>query len=149
VLDSFRSEREGASRLHTFYERVISLLSGELERAGHRGPVGIDAFVYRTAEGGRRLKPIVEINPRYTMGRLTLELMKQVCPGSRGSFRIVSRAMARAEGFGEWTGYARALTEGCPLRLEGAPVARIREGTLCLNDPMAAQGYLAVFQVGR
>jgi hypothetical protein len=37
---------------------------------------------------------VVEINPRYTMGRLTVELMKHTCPGSCGLFRLVTRAQA-------------------------------------------------------
>ena len=45
------------------------------------GPVGIDAFVYRDATSVTRLKPVVEINPRYTMGRVLVELMKQTARG--------------------------------------------------------------------
>jgi hypothetical protein len=109
----------------------------------------LDAFVYRTPEGRCRLKPIVEINPRYTMGRLTLELMQHTCPGSCGLFRLVSRAQARAEGFADFAGYNRSLTERFPLLREGEPVAKIREGALCLNDPAQAQVCLATFQVSR
>ena len=102
-----------------------------------------------TPQGDCRLKPIVEINPRYTMGRLTVELMKQASPGSCGLFRLVSRAMARAEGFDDFVSYARSLSERFPIRLEGEPVARISEGALCLNDPAQAQACLAIFQVSR
>jgi hypothetical protein len=125
------------------------LLEGELRRAGHVGPVGIDAFVYRTPRGDCRLKPIVEINPRYTMGRLTVELMRHTSPGSCGLFRLVSRVMARADGFDDFITYARSLSARHPLRLEGEPVPRISEGALCLNDPAQAQACLAVFRVGR
>jgi hypothetical protein len=111
--------------------------------------VGIDAFVYRTPEGGCRLKPIAEINPRYTMGRLTVELMRQTCPGSCGWFRLVNRPMAKAEGFDDFSAFARGLTERSPLQLEGEPTPRIREGAVCLNDPAEAQACLAVFQVSR
>ncbi|HTD65019.1 MAG TPA: DUF455 domain-containing protein, partial [Candidatus Limnocylindria bacterium] len=99
--------------------------------------------------GECRLKPIVEINPRYTMGRLTVELMKQTSPGSFGLFRIVSRAVARKEGFEDFTAYDRRMSERFLLQLEGSPVPKIREGALCLNDPAKAQSYLAVFQVSR
>jgi uncharacterized ferritin-like protein (DUF455 family) len=135
--------------LQRLYGEIHSLLEAELRRAGFVGPVGIDAFVYRTPQGGCRLKPVVEINPRYTMGRLTLELMKQTCPGTCGLFRLVSRAQAREEGFADLACYARSLSERFPLLLEGAPVARIREGALCLNDPAQAQVCLATFQVSR
>ena len=36
------------------------------------------------ADGRCRLKPIVEINPRFTMGRVTLEILRQAAPGCSG-----------------------------------------------------------------
>jgi hypothetical protein len=90
----------------------------------------------------------VEINPRYTMGRLTAELMKQTAPGSHGLFQIFNRSQLRAEGFADFPSYARAATERFPLKLEGEPTPRICEGTIVLNDPARATACLAIFQVG-
>jgi hypothetical protein len=145
----FREPADIADRLQRLYGDILSLLEAELQRAGYVGPVGIDAFVYRTPQGGCRLKPVVEINPRYTMGRLTLELMKQTCPGSCGLFRLVSRAQARADGVADFAGYARSQCKRFPLQLEGEPMPKIREGALCLNDSAQAQVCLATFQVSR
>ena len=127
----------------------MALLEAGLREADYLGPVGIDAFVYRAPSGECRLKPIVEINPRYTMGRLTVELMKQTCPGSHGHFRLINRAQLRAEGFEDFSSFARTLVGTNPLHLEGEPSPKIREGALCLNDPATAQACLAVFQVSR
>ncbi len=138
-----------SGKLQRFYVEVFSLLETKLRDAGFRGPIGIDAFVYRTSTGDLRIKPIVEINPRYTMGRLTLEVMKHACPGSSGTFRLVNAAQLRAAGFVDFPSYARSLTERFPLRLEGEPVAKIREGARCLNEPAHAQVCLATFQVSR
>ena len=149
VAALFREAGNVSGRLQRLYGDIILMLEEELRHAGYLGPVGIDAFVYRTSQGEHRLKPIVEINPRYTMGRLTVELMKQTCQGSHGMFRLVNRAMAHAEGFDDFTGYARCLGERFPLRLEGDPVSKIREGALCLNDPAMAKVCLAIFQVSR
>ncbi|SPE56344.1 conserved hypothetical protein [Verrucomicrobia bacterium] len=149
VVASFREPPDIASRLQRLYADIFFLLEPELQSAGFVGPIGIDAFVYRAPQGQCRLKPIVEINPRYTMGRLTLELMKQTCPGSCGRFRLLSRAQARAEGFADFAAYARYLSERFPLRLEGQPVPKIRDGALCLNDPAQAQVCLATFRVSR
>ena len=55
----------------------------------------------------------------------------------------------RAEGFEDFPAFARSLTGSHPLRLEGEPTPKIREGALCLNDPAAAQVCLAMFQVSR
>jgi hypothetical protein len=83
------------------------------------------------------------------MGRLTVELMKQACPGSSGLFRIVNRSALKKAGFENFVSYAGSLAERFPLRLEGEPERRIREGVVCLNDPARAESFLAVFQVGR
>jgi uncharacterized ferritin-like protein (DUF455 family) len=136
-----------ARRLHALYADIFATLEEELRRVNYHGPVGIDAFAYRDAGGKIRLKPIVEINPRYTMGRGTVELMKHVAPGSRGLFRLINRRQALAEGFESFTAFARSLNERFPIRLKGEPPPRIREGTMCLNDPAQAQVCLAVFQV--
>jgi len=135
--------------LYGLYREIFALLEAELKHFNFVGPLGIDALVYRTDDGDLRLKPVVEINPRYTMGRVTLELMRHVCPGATGVFEIVNRARLRKEGFESFAAYSRAMAEQSPLRLEGSPVQRIREGTLCLNDPGQAQEYLAVLRVGR
>lgn len=64
--------------------RLIELLEDELEPAlaellakhEYGGPLGVDAFLYRDAAEAVRLKPVVEINPRYTMGRVALEMAR-------------------------------------------------------------------------
>jgi hypothetical protein len=140
-----RPQAQNSERLHRFYAGVFALLETELQRVGFLGPISIDAMVYRTREGNCRLKPVVEINPRFTMGRVTLELMKHVCPGSCGWFRLVTRSQAAKEGFADLSSYARALRERCPLLLESG--AKIRQGSVCLNDPERARVVLATFEV--
>ena len=149
VIARFRQPANVSAWLLELYAGIFARLEEELRRADFIGPIGIDAFVYRDATGAARLKPIVEINPRYTMGRVTVELMKRTCQGSCGRFRLVNRAMARAEGFEYFPAYARSLSGRFPLQLEGEPVPHIREGALCLNDPDRAEVCLAVFQVSR
>jgi uncharacterized ferritin-like protein (DUF455 family) len=143
-------QRLGApASLYRLYRDIFGLLEAELKALHFTGPLGIDAFIYRAADGKLRLKPVVEINPRYTMGRVTLALMRYVCPGATGVFEILNRAGLRAAGFDDFAEYARTLLRRSPLRLEGSPVPRIREGALCLNDPAQAREYLAILRVGR
>jgi uncharacterized ferritin-like protein (DUF455 family) len=149
VLSCFLPVLDISTRIHQFYARVFSALETELVEAAYVGPVSIDAFVYRAPQGECRLKPIVEINPRYTMGRLTLELMKQAAPGRQGLFRLVSRAMVHAKGFEDFVSYAENLGQKFPVRLHGLPVPKIDEGILPLNDPAAAKVCLALFQVSK
>ncbi len=149
VTGQFRQAAAIVPRMHHLYEEILSLLEVELRRAEFLGPIGIDAFIYWTPQGECRLKPIVEINPRYTMGRLTVELMKHTAPGSFGMLQLVSGSALRNEGFESFATYAAALRKEHPLRLEGEPVPRIREGALCLNNPSQTQACLAVFRVSR
>jgi hypothetical protein len=149
VTALFSEVPDSSRQFQRLYDDIFSRLEVDLRNAGFVGPLGIDAFVYRTAEGGYRLKAIVEINPRYTMGRVTVELMKQTCPGSHGVFRLVNGAQLRAEGFADFPSYANALSERFPLRLEGEPVPKIKEGVICLNEPGEAHVCLATFQVSR
>lgn len=142
-------EPDISNRLLELYAGIFTALEAELCRVDFVGPIGIDAFVYRDAAGAVRLKPIVEINPRYTMGRVLVELMKQTCQGSCGIFRLVNQVQLRAAGVEGFSGFAQTLSERFPLQLEGEPLPRIKAGALCLNDPATAQACLAVFQVGR
>jgi uncharacterized ferritin-like protein (DUF455 family) len=134
-------------RVQDLYSNLISILEREFKDLGFLGPAGIDAFVYRTSHGECRLKPLVELNPRYTMGRLTLELMKNVAPGRTGIFQILNRAAIKRDGFDDFSSWSQASSLKNQLKLEGEPVPRIAEGVVCLNDPQQAQVCLAIFQV--
>jgi uncharacterized ferritin-like protein (DUF455 family) len=148
VLDCFRERRGAADVLRELLAALFQSLGVELKAIGYCGPLGVDAFVYRDHDGRARLKPVVEINPRHTMGRLTLELIHRVAPGASGKFRLVNVTTLRAEGMTDFSSYARRLAEQQPPQLEGSPVPRLRSGAVCLNDPARAQAVLAVFLVG-
>jgi len=149
ILASFRGPRDFASRFQKLCGLILSTLESALRDVGFLGPLGIDAFVYRDSAGESRLKPIVEINPRYTMGRLTLELMRATCPGSYGLFRLVNGRKLADEGYEDFVAYAEHLQGRRPLRLEGEPVPRIYEGVVSLNDPAEARVCMATFEVSR
>lgn len=134
-------------RIQALFEELRSRLQTELRALGHQGPVGIDAFVYRDQHGRPRLKPVVEINPRYTMGRILLELMTRAAPGSHGRLDLINPAGLRRLGVSTFTRLAEALQSHHPVRLEGDPVPRIRSGFIPLNDPATASVCLAVLRV--
>jgi hypothetical protein len=140
--------RDIGGRLHSLYLGLAAMLEPELLAIGHEGPLGIDAFVYRDAAGIARLKPVVEINPRHTMGRILLELMRVVAPGRSGRFRLRSLKEVRGEGHADFPAYARQLAEASPWKREGEPVARLVSGTVCLSDPALAKGWMAVLEIG-
>jgi uncharacterized ferritin-like protein (DUF455 family) len=148
VVRAFNSWPDAPGLLRRVYEVVASALETRLAAVRFRGPIGIDALVCQTPEGPR-LKPVVEINPRYTMGRLTLELMRVVAPGSHGLFRLVNRSQLKAAGLSTFAEYAQDAVRRHPLHLAGSPQPRLREGAVCLNDPSRVQVCLAVWVVGR
>ena len=143
----FGTPADISRQVTNLYAEIFSLLEEELRKARYVGPLGIDAFIYKTWEQKSRLKPIVEINPRYTMGRLTLELMKNVAPGKYGALRLISRKDIKREGYDDFSSWAQAASRKYSLRLAGEPVPRLTEGLVCLNDPGRAQACLAVFTV--
>lgn len=148
VSEVFRGQSEIARRLPRLYpEALLPRLESRLKAAGFLGPLGIDAFAYRDRDGGVRLKAVVEINPRYTMGRLALELMRFVAPGSSGEFRLVNLAALHALGAADFSAFARQLQDTEPVLLEGVPHPRIRRGTVCLTDPQTAAACLAIWRV--
>jgi uncharacterized ferritin-like protein (DUF455 family) len=141
--------RPNPGRLLELLHHLVDRLNARLAPTGYLGPLGIDAFVHRTPDGSHRLKPVVEINPRYTFGRLTLELMRHACPGSHGRFELVNLTAVRKAGFPGFHEFAADLASRHPIRLEGDPVPRLREGAICLNNPETAETCLAVFRLSR
>jgi uncharacterized ferritin-like protein (DUF455 family) len=91
------------------HERVFPVHEGELREflerrlaaAGYLGPVGVDAFVYRTRDNGLAWKPVVEVNPRHTMGRVAHELRERVAPGRAVRLEITRRRAG--EGAENWS----------------------------------------------
>jgi uncharacterized ferritin-like protein (DUF455 family) len=148
VILQFQAAADISGVLLEFYHALFAKLETELSATGFIGPLGIDAFVYRDAGGAVKLKPVVELNPRYTMGRVLVELMRQAHQNSHGLFRLVNAAQLRAEGFEDFPAFAESLAEKFPRKFEGSP-PRLREGALCLNNPVTAKVCLAVFQVSR
>jgi hypothetical protein len=147
VLASLQVTPRAGNEIQLFFGALFESLEAELRPTGFLGPLGIDAFVYREADGAVKLKPVVEINPRYTMGRVTVELMKHVCPGSYGLFRLVNRAALKSANCSDFKSYATTMTNHFPLVSEGSPNRRLREGFVSLNDPEQAEACLATFQV--
>lgn len=149
VLAALAVTPRAGNEIQVFFADLFAALEQELRLVDFQGPLGIDCFVYRDATGAMRLKPIVEINPRYTMGRLTLALMKRVCQGSYGLFQLVNFPSLNAAGCADFKTYTIEQTKKLPLVLEGSPNRRIREGFLCLSDPEHTEVCLATFQVFR
>lgn len=55
-----------------------------LQSTGYFGPLGIDAMIYKDRDGERRIRPLQDINARWTMGRLSLGWRRLLEPGELG-----------------------------------------------------------------
>lgn len=109
---------------------LAGLLEGRLRQAGYRGAVGVDAFVYRDRQGNLALRKVCEVNPRFTMGRLTLELGKRVAPGHSLRFGIEKKPAGLAD-------------DSIELDKNGL----LCGGQMCLNDRGRATDFLALLEV--
>lgn len=56
----------------------------QLKSQGYFGPLGIDAMIYRDSDGELKLRPLQDINARWTMGRLSLGWQRFLEHGEEG-----------------------------------------------------------------
>ncbi len=104
-----------------------------LEAAGYRGPVGVDAFIYRDSSGRLAHRLVCEVNPRHTMGRLALDLSRHLSAGHALRLSI--------ERLRPGTDAEREVTRDRHGKLSG--------GTFALTDIAVARGWAAWMTVSR
>jgi uncharacterized ferritin-like protein (DUF455 family) len=85
---------------------VGRLVGAELHAMGIRGPVGVDCMVVKQ-DGAIRFLPVLEVNPRFTMGRVALELHRST--GLRGGWFIVDDAAVMAAGHTDRASFIAAV----------------------------------------
>jgi len=135
-----------ADRLRNLYLELGKFLAPGLREAGFQGALGVDALVGRVPEApDLRLKPIVEINPRHTMGRLALELKRRMAPGRTGRLEMHAATEIRRREGQSLSDWAEAVTRRHPARVDDR--GRMVSGTVCLNDPETAEHALATWSV--
>ena len=100
-----------------YHEIIPEELGSLLDQ--YNGPASIDAMVWRDSDGKLRLRKVVELNVRMTMGRVALDLQKKM-----------------------------AANKFCGLRIEKKSNYQEGEG-LVLNDPEKAIEFLAVWKVNQ
>lgn len=120
-------------------ETVGTEVGAALARAGYTGPAGLDALLYRESDANPvALRKIVEVNPRYTMGRIALALDRQLHSATRAVWmHVPTRDAARM---------AADLRERYPLQMRGG---KIDHGVLVTNDPAQARSVLTMIVAGQ
>lgn len=113
--------------------KKAALQIGEAAAAlGFKGPLGIDCLVAQTPEGPR-LQPILEVNPRTTMGRIALALSDR-CAGPAAWMMLSSRA-CREAGYDSFLDLESALVAE---PMEQGP-GGLRSGALLTSSPDASR----------
>lgn len=82
----FEADATSESRWSTAIETGMRLCE-RLQQQGYFGPVGIDAMRYIDRDGNERLRPLQDVNARWTMGRLALGFRRLLNPGETGEWR--------------------------------------------------------------
>ena len=122
-----------------------------LRETGFTGAAGIDAFVARgRVDGELLLRPIVEINPRFTMGRIAVEIERKIAPGRVAVWRRIDRRECQRAGFGELAELAAELRRVFPAEcVQHGRVTVVAGGAILLGDPKLAVLGIDVLVVGR
>lgn len=83
---TYRGSRLDGFVAQTDVLAIIERATRRIQQSGYFGPLGIDAMRYRTLEGTIRWRPLQDINARWTMGRLALELRRLLNPNTHASW---------------------------------------------------------------
>lgn len=128
-------------------KRAADVAGEALRQRGYRGPVGVDQMIVHDGDTFR-LQPMVEINTRYTMGRVSLALEKRVAR-RRVAVMLLLPLRSLIARHGDMPGACAWAAQHHPPQLRGQGMDRgIDGGLVWLTDPAQAHGHVAVLMVG-
>ena len=125
------------------YKVEIPKMLESIVKDDFRGNIGVDAMVYKIG-GEWKLRKVVEVNPRVTMGRVSIELLKKFGFSGAGFYQILRKS--KLGDVGQWLS---SIESGFTDR---SAVSGGRLGdknfSFPLNDPYLAQEFIAVWHLG-
>ena len=125
------------------HEIIIALqetLTGSNYSIDYYGWLGVDAMIFRSAEGKLKFHPCLEINCRFTMGAIALKLRDHLAEHSVGEFRITYGRE------GQFLQYSREMMKKEPLLSDHG---KIVEGFLPLTPAATDSSFGAWMRIGR
>lgn len=68
--------------------RDARLVTDEARRLGYHGPISVDSMVYRGPDGEPLVRPIQDVNARFTMGRIAVEWCQRFATSDRPAWLL-------------------------------------------------------------
>jgi uncharacterized ferritin-like protein (DUF455 family) len=121
----------GRAGVRELMEETGRTAAAQAAAVGYHGPLGVDGLVHRTPDG-LALRPCLEWNPRFTMGRVALALQRRQAAGAVGWFHV--------ERVPDPAAVAGALPTAL-RRIDG----KVSDGVVVLNDWQRARQFLALW----
>lgn len=133
------------------FEKVGQQAAKALAASDYFGPFGVDAYLYRE-HSVLKVRYLVEVNPRYTMGRVALALKKRVANSTPAVWLHFHIDQLSKQGYASIESFAEAMAQKWPLQLEERQSKGgnnlIASGFFPTNDPKLAKKYLSAIIAG-
>ena len=107
-------------------EPLIRILETSEIACSHEGFFGVDTLIYRDQNNKLKINPCLEINLRYNMGLLSIQLEKILAPGIKGIYRTWF------EPGHSYYDFKKMMEQKHPVILENH---RLKAGFVSLTDP--------------
>jgi hypothetical protein len=112
---------------------AVTLRAAEdAQRAGYHGPFGVDVMQYRDHAGAVRVRPLQDVNARWSMGRLALGWRRHF-PRAEAGYWWHGPA-SQCPGHSELSGTLRVVRTS-PALIDGEPVQHVT--TVVVREPSA------------
>ena len=116
----------------------VCLILKDIVGSTYCGFMGVDMLIYKTSDGNYAVHPFVELNLRYTMGLVAMNISKQFLhPDSHGMLRTVSYV------YNAFQEHRRMQTESPLILYDGL----IRSGYLSLCPVSSDTRYMAIINI--
>lgn len=109
----------------------------ELRERNFQGNFGVDAMLIRDRDNELKIRPLVELNPRTTMGHVALAVEKWIAPATIAQFRVLTRAEYLAQ---------QSELESCEV--QRSKDGKWRSGVIRLGEFSAASNLVPLVVVG-
>ena len=118
------------------YKVELPQYIGSMLDVDFRGNFGVDAMVYME-KGEFRLRKVVEVNPRVTMGRAALELYQKSGSKGAGLYQILHKS--NVGDIHKWLEDLDSLNQGVASTMDSFSVP--------INDPLSSVEFIAMWQL--